>query len=176
MKILKKSGQSWRFKLLRSRRKGSEMLEAGAVIEISAGTIEGRQEFWDLGGLANLEPLDIPETAEYLCCVEIKKSIPGGASVFSAGTVVSFEKEEAIKLLMNAGSIRPVSSEVCDLGAFLPFRYGAQDLYKFTSKPEHLQRKDREMDMELQRLQEKSRAEVAEQLGHGAKKFKINKW
>ena len=174
MKILKKSGQSWRFKLMRSRPNRS--LEAGKIVEISAATIESRQDFWELGGLTNLEALDIPDVAEYICCIKITKPVAGGAHVFEAGTVVSFEKEEAIKLLMNAGSIRPVSSEVCDLGAFLPFRYGAQDLYKFTSKPEHLQRKDREMDMELQRLQEKSRAEVAEQLGHGAKKFKINKW
>jgi hypothetical protein len=173
MKILKKSGQSWRFKLQRSRPNRS--LEAGAVIEISAGTVEGRQDFGELGGLTNLEPLDVPERAEYICCIKIEKPIAGGASVFSAGSVVSFEKEEAIRLMMNAGSIRPVSSEVCDLGAFLPFRYGLTDQYRYTSKPEHLQRKDRETDLAMEREREKARQQVAEELGH-TKKFKISKW
>ncbi|SPQ02053.1 hypothetical protein NBG4_890011 [Candidatus Sulfobium mesophilum] len=97
---------------------------AGTIVEIPL--VNWQEMMTDCGGLENLEWLDIPDEADYEVQVqEAYKTAahPDQALPYAAGAVTSFTKEQALRYMLDAGRIKPISKDVPDIGIFCSLRY-----------------------------------------------------
>jgi hypothetical protein len=177
MEIIQDENNVDQFSLKKNLMWEKQIRAQGSIVEIPR-TRGGRQIFHEMGGLHNLDPLGIPESAQYEVCVRMEDRASGYKIIFEPGDIVQLDRKRAIDLMNNGGRVRPVSADVTDLSSFLPWRYCKKDTMPMdrAAPPEQQERDRREQEMKAKE-KEKAFFQVAEEVAAlRTKKSFVKKW
>lgn len=173
MKILKEQGDVIKFRLRKSiyGEKG-KILEAGSLVEIP--TKDGFEKLSLHGSLTNLDPIDVPEEADYevIAAGTYKGVSDTRFRRYESRDTVRLKKAEAIHLMLQAGKIRPIDTRVPDLSVFASFRYlpSVDPESLLTADSPEVQEKNRREDEARQAEREKGIYQAQEELAMLKKK------